>query len=139
MRRRESVAIGHLTDIIACHLASPEMPIIEHDLKAFIDTRLIGTRLNVFDPYIFETRYAAGVDTEKGKAALRDPKRSKLFEMMQEQKEDRREHNPLKDIAFAEAGWQIRIKILRQLVDWICESIDSSLEKDLCPAELLRR
>lgn len=103
---------------------SPELPAIEHDLKSLIDSRLTNPRRNVFDPYFFETRTTHDKESKQGKAELESPKRSKMQQMLRQEAEeelDRRVRNPLATKPFAESGWQVRIKILRQLVDWIRE------------------
>lgn len=93
-------------------------------MKALIDSRLTNPRRNVFDPYFFETRITHDKESKQGKAELESPKRSKMQQMLRQEAEeelDRRVRNPLAAKPFAESGWQVRIKILRQLVDWIRE------------------
>lgn len=94
-------------------------------MKALIDSRLTNPRRNVFDPYFFETRITHDKESKQGKAELESPKRSKMQQILRQEAEeefDRRVRNPLATKPFAESGWQVRIKILRQLVDWIRES-----------------
>lgn len=83
--------------------------------------------MTVFDSYVYEVK--SYVTKEQGDASASARKEQDLYDDLEttDVQDDRRHRNPLAVNGFWAVAWQVRLKILRQLVDWTCKSISRSL------------
>lgn len=92
-------------------------------VKKLLENRLkSGSPLTVFDSYVYEVK--SYVPKDQSDASGSGRKESDVYGDLEETdiQEDRRHRNPLVEHGFWAVPWQVRLKILRQLVDWTCES-----------------
>lgn len=96
-------------------------------MKKLLEKRLVaGSPLTVFDSYVYEVK--SYVTKEQGDASASTRKEQDLYRDLEttDVQEDRRYRNPLMQNGFWAVPWQVRLKILRQLVDWTCKSMSRS-------------
>lgn len=88
-------------------------------MKKLLESRLkSGSPLTVFDSYVYEVK--SYVPKEQGEASVSVRKELDQYRDLEDTDilEDRRRRNPLIERGFWAVEWQVRLKILRQLVDW---------------------
>ncbi|KAJ9123547.1 hypothetical protein QFC24_003762 [Naganishia onofrii] len=88
-------------------------------VKKLLESRLkSGSPLTVFDSYVYEVK--SYVPKEQGEASVSVRKELDQYRDLEDTDilEDRRRRNPLIERGFWAVEWQVRLKILRQLVDW---------------------
>lgn len=88
-------------------------------VKKLLESRLkSGCPLTVFDSYIYEVKSYVPKDQAEASVSVR--KELDQYRGLEETDvlDDRRHRNPLLEKGFWAVEWQVRLKILRQLVDW---------------------
>ncbi|KAJ9120166.1 hypothetical protein QFC22_003065 [Naganishia vaughanmartiniae] len=108
---------GQNPDARPKHEPSPDQLAIS--VKKLLESRLkSGCPLTVFDSYVYGVKSYVPKDQGEGSVSARKELDQYRNLERTDVQEDRRRRNPLLEKGFWAVEWQVRLKILRQLVDW---------------------